>query len=246
MAAAVLAAGRAQPVHRPRTLGWLLEGHAGERARFSAKSCGGSSQTRRNHSHRSAAVVARRHTAGRVCGVQQRPGAAGLLEVVRYAQQSRCLHEGRLSAARGTDISRVHPGRISKVLQPFGVPLHPVGQGASDAAHWARFLDHSSLTGMPEISVWRYGVTNGDVWPLLGERTPSGQLYIVQSGDTLSKIGRALGRRCDAHRRREPPGGPERTVRRARALRAAGLGCGPATACCCLSVYNRTSRINFS
>jgi hypothetical protein len=86
----------------------------------------------------------------------------------------------------------------AQVLQPYGVPLHPVGQGASDAANWTRFLDHSNVTGMPQISVWRYGVTSGDVWPLLGERSPSGQLYIVQSGDTLSKIGALWG--VDARR----------------------------------------------
>ncbi|MGH2669359.1 MAG: LysM peptidoglycan-binding domain-containing protein, partial [bacterium] len=31
------------------------------------------------------------------------------------------------------------------------------------------------------------------VFPLLGERTPSGQLYVVQPGDTLSQIGRLWG-----------------------------------------------------
>jgi hypothetical protein len=81
----------------------------------------------------------------------------------------------------------------ARVLQPYGLPLRPVGQGASDTARWTRFLDHSALTGMPELSVWRYGVTGGDVLSLLGERTPSGQLYIVQQGDTLSKIGGLWG-----------------------------------------------------
>jgi LysM repeat protein len=37
---------------------------------------------------------------------------------------------------------------------------------------------------MPEVSVWRYGVVGPEVWPLLGERTPSGQTYTVQPGDT--------------------------------------------------------------
>ena len=79
------------------------------------------------------------------------------------------------------------------VLQSYGLPLRPVGQGASDPGRWTRFLDHSTLIGMPELSVWRFGVTTGDVWPLLAERTPSGQLYVVQPGDTLSKIGGLWG-----------------------------------------------------
>jgi hypothetical protein len=85
-----------------------------------------------------------------------------------------------------------------RVLQGYGVAIRPVGQGTSDAAKWARFVDHSTLTGMPELSVWRYGVVGGDVWSLLGERTPSGQLYVVQPGDTLSHIGGLWG--VDARR----------------------------------------------
>jgi hypothetical protein len=81
----------------------------------------------------------------------------------------------------------------AKVLQGFGLPLRPVGQGASDTSLWARFLDHSALTGMPELSVWRYGVTGGDVLSLLGERSPAGQLYVVEAEDTLSKIGGLWG-----------------------------------------------------
>jgi hypothetical protein len=79
------------------------------------------------------------------------------------------------------------------VLQAYGLPLRPVGQGASDAGRWTRFVDRSSLTGMPELSVFRYGVVNGDVWPVLSQRTPSGQQYVVQPGDTLQKIGQLWG-----------------------------------------------------
>ena len=46
---------------------------------------------------------------------------------------------------------------------------------------------------MPELSVWRFGVASGGVLPLLGERTPSGQEYVVQPGDTLSRIGQLWG-----------------------------------------------------
>jgi LysM repeat protein len=46
---------------------------------------------------------------------------------------------------------------------------------------------------MPELSVFRYGVVNGDVWPVLSQRMPSGQQYVVQPGDTLFKIGQLWG-----------------------------------------------------
>jgi len=68
-----------------------------------------------------------------------------------------------------------------------------VGQGSSDAPRWARFLDHATANGTPEVSAWRYGVMPGDVWSLLSERTPSGQEYTVQAGDTLGRIGRMWG-----------------------------------------------------
>lgn len=78
-------------------------------------------------------------------------------------------------------------------LQRYGLGVRPVGQGSSDQARWTRFLDHATAIGMPELSVWRYGVVRPDVWSLLGERTPSGQAYTVQPGDTLSRIGQAWG-----------------------------------------------------
>lgn len=81
----------------------------------------------------------------------------------------------------------------AQVLSPYGRPLRPVGQGASDSAQWARFIGHATSTGMPELSVWRYGVTSPDVWPVLAERTPSGQQYTVVAGDTLSLIARRWG-----------------------------------------------------
>jgi nucleoid-associated protein YgaU len=86
----------------------------------------------------------------------------------------------------------------SRLLAPYGLPLMPVGQGTSDATQWARFIGHATAAGMPEQSVWRHGVTSADVWPVLAERTPSGQQYVVASGDTLSLIARLWG--VDANR----------------------------------------------
>jgi hypothetical protein len=86
----------------------------------------------------------------------------------------------------------------SQVLAPYGLPLRPVGQGASDSAHWARFIDHAASAGMHELSVFRYGVTSAEVWPVLAERSPSGQQYVVLAGDTLSLIARLWG--VDANR----------------------------------------------
>jgi hypothetical protein len=78
-------------------------------------------------------------------------------------------------------------------LRPYGLPIQPVGQGDSDAGRWARFVDRAAAIGLPGVSVWRYGVMGPEVRTLLGHRTPSGQLYVVQSGDTLSRIGQLWG-----------------------------------------------------
>ena len=37
-----------------------------------------------------------------------------------------------------------------------------------------RFLSHANSLGMNTISVWRYGVTNQDVWQLLRQMAPPG------------------------------------------------------------------------
>ncbi len=58
---------------------------------------------------------------------------------------------------------------------------------------WTRFLDYASQLGMPDISVWRHGVTNPGVWDLLKERTPGGPAYVVQPGDTLFAIAQRWG-----------------------------------------------------
>ncbi len=58
------------------------------------------------------------------------------------------------------------------LLQQYNLPIQPVGQGASpDMAAWARFIDDACRSGMPDVSVWRYGVTNPGVWDLLEGRT---------------------------------------------------------------------------
>ena len=58
------------------------------------------------------------------------------------------------------------------LLGPYGLPLQPVGQGASpDMDAWSRYLDYASQLGMLTGSAFRYGVTHPDVWPLLRERT---------------------------------------------------------------------------
>jgi LysM domain len=81
----------------------------------------------------------------------------------------------------------------AKVLAGYGLPIRPVGQGASDSAQWSRFIGHATATGMSEFSVWRYGVTSPDAWTVLTERTPTGQEYTVRPGDTLSLIARLWG-----------------------------------------------------
>ena len=58
------------------------------------------------------------------------------------------------------------------LLGPYGLPLQPVSQGASpDTDAWTRFLDYASQLGITTGSVFRYGVTHPDAWPLLQEQT---------------------------------------------------------------------------
>jgi hypothetical protein len=54
----------------------------------------------------------------------------------------------------------------------YNLPIYPVGQGASTYDAWVRFMTRASQLNMPAVSVWRYGVTNPQVWPLLHYLTP--------------------------------------------------------------------------
>jgi hypothetical protein len=53
------------------------------------------------------------------------------------------------------------------LLGKYGLPIVPVGQGASNHDAWIRFVVRASQLGIGSVSVWRYGVTGGNVWQLL-------------------------------------------------------------------------------
>lgn len=82
------------------------------------------------------------------------------------------------------------------VLKPYGLPIQPIGQGsASGDGAWQRFVDRAFQLGMGAVGVWRYGVTGSDVWQLLKKASPqgTGEVYVVQPGDTLSALARRWG-----------------------------------------------------
>jgi len=75
------------------------------------------------------------------------------------------------------------------LLGRYGHPIQPAAQGASrDKTAWTRFLSAASKAGISVVSVWRYGVTGGDVWRSLRD-------WQTQPGPTptavLSKGGNA-------------------------------------------------------
>jgi hypothetical protein len=55
------------------------------------------------------------------------------------------------------------------VLKPFGRPVIPIGQGASDGYSWERFNYRAYRLGLSEVSVWRYGVTPTAILSYLGQ-----------------------------------------------------------------------------
>lgn len=58
-------------------------------------------------------------------------------------------------------------------LEDYGLPIRPVGQGASaDSDAWRGFVDQTFALAMGGVSVWRYGVTSSDVWRLLKDVGP--------------------------------------------------------------------------
>ena len=57
-------------------------------------------------------------------------------------------------------------------LAPFGLPIRPIGEGASSMSSWRRFVAGARNLGMGSVSVWRYGTSNPGVWRLLRETPP--------------------------------------------------------------------------
>jgi hypothetical protein len=72
-------------------------------------------------------------------------------------------------------------------LRRYGRPIRPVGQGASSASDWRRFVSHSYDLGMESVSVWRYGTATPEIFPLLKELKPK-QPPPPRIAETSSKL----------------------------------------------------------
>ncbi len=82
-----------------------------------------------------------------------------------------------------------------RVLQPYGLPIHPIGQAdAVRPAGWQQLLDRSFAQGIETVSSWRHGVTRQETWQTLQANPPNGgRVYVVQPGDTLSALAATWG-----------------------------------------------------
>ncbi|MDP6606649.1 MAG: LysM peptidoglycan-binding domain-containing protein [Dehalococcoidia bacterium] len=75
------------------------------------------------------------------------------------------------------------------VLEPFGLPVHPIGEGeVSVTSEWGEFIDHSFANAADSVSVWRFGVTEPAVWEVLRANPPRPATYVVQPGDSLAVL----------------------------------------------------------
>ena len=83
------------------------------------------------------------------------------------------------------------------LLSDLGLKVVPVGQGAaSDQGEWRSFVEGAFEDGSEFVSVWRYGVTAGEILSLLRDLPPPlppVAFHVVQSGDTLGAIAAAHG-----------------------------------------------------
>lgn len=79
-------------------------------------------------------------------------------------------------------------------LEPFGLPLHPIGDGTrSNESEWEEFIETSYAVKAEAISVWRYGVATPNVWRILGNNPPIPHTYVIQSGDSLQMLADSWG-----------------------------------------------------
>lgn len=85
------------------------------------------------------------------------------------------------------------------MLASYGLPLHHIGQGNTGSPEvWDWFVEAGFAQGASSVSTWRYGVTNARVWQALKANPPRTRTYVVQPGDTLSKLSREWGVSVDA------------------------------------------------
>ncbi|MBX7111526.1 MAG: LysM peptidoglycan-binding domain-containing protein [Dehalococcoidia bacterium] len=84
-------------------------------------------------------------------------------------------------------------------LASYGLPVHPIGDGTATASNgWREFVDASYGAAAESISVWRFGVADPAIWPLLRELAPRVLSYVVQPGDTLAAIAEKWDTSVDA------------------------------------------------
>ncbi|MSQ26653.1 MAG: LysM peptidoglycan-binding domain-containing protein [Dehalococcoidia bacterium] len=91
-----------------------------------------------------------------------------------------------------------------KVLQPYGLPIHLIGQAnAVRSGGWQQLLDRSYSQGIHAVSLWRHGLTRPETWQAL-QLNPvtnvagGAHVYVVQPGDTLSSLAAKWGVSVDA------------------------------------------------
>jgi hypothetical protein len=66
-----------------------------------------------------------------------------------------------------------------RTFRGYGLPIRPIGQGAASGHEWERFVGHSYYRGMDAVSVWRHGVSNPEVWPVLKHMAPRQLLEVA-------------------------------------------------------------------
>ena len=79
-------------------------------------------------------------------------------------------------------------------LEPFGLPIHPIGDGSVEAADgWTEFLDESFAIESQSVSVWRLGNVEPGILQLLKETPPRPPTYSVEPGDSLGLLANRWG-----------------------------------------------------
>ena len=74
-------------------------------------------------------------------------------------------------------------------LASFGLPIHPIGPGLiADAFQWGQFISGAYARDAETVSVWRLGTTSPRILEYLRTIPPRPRIYVVQPGDSLSRL----------------------------------------------------------
>jgi hypothetical protein len=77
-------------------------------------------------------------------------------------------------------------------LGAFGKPIKPIGEGAAGLGDWDRFVRRAAELKMDGLSVWRFGTSQPELWPLLAGPPEAAAPPAQRDAETAAELRRPI------------------------------------------------------